>query len=388
MSKIYCCKFLSAFGITLVLANSCAYGITFEAMGDFSGEFPKYPGAAGLSADGTVAYFTGIYGEQPSNNPGGGVVTGQSAYRVQWGQPGATPIISTQIQGGFEAFSTDSSGNTAYGRLFGEGIVQWKQGQGTQRLTELENALTPSSGPSLYSLSKMSGDGNWITGTTSLSASTIFRWSTATNTLETYTNTDYEITRVHGVNQNGSVMAGSAWNWMEAPTPVIWTEASGFTTLSTGNGEALAVTRDGMTAIGHLNGFGFQWSAESGTTMLEGFADSTASRANAIDDSATFVVGSASFGEATEAVIWINGQIYSLYDILIDQGFDLIGWTLTSANGISADGSVIIGNGIDPNGKSSPWMIRGYTPLIPEPSTYAALAGLGALGLLAWRRRQ
>jgi len=25
---------------------------------------------------------------------------------------------------------------------------------------------------------------------------------------------------------------------------------------------------------------------------------------------------------------------------------------------------------------------------VPEPSTYAALAGLAALGLVAWRRRQ
>jgi hypothetical protein len=43
--------------------------------------------------------------------------------------------------------------------------------------------------------------------------------------------------------------------------------------------------------------------------------------------------------------------------VLVDRyGLDLAGWTLTEATGVSADGSVIVGNGTNPEGRFEAWI--------------------------------
>ena len=61
-------------------------------------------------------------------------------------------------------------------------------------------------------------------------------------------------------------------------------------------------------------------------------------------------------------------------------GPQLGGWKLTDATGISADGQVIVGDGISPDGQTEAWMA-----IVPEPGT-ALLVALGSLGLAASRR--
>lgn len=68
------------------------------------------------------------------------------------------------------------------------------------------------------------------------------------------------------------------------------------------------------------------------------------------------------------------------------------GETYTSANGLAGDSTayrylqfVAYNYHGDGPGLAE---IRLYTSAIPEPSTYAALAGLGALGLAVWRKRR
>jgi hypothetical protein len=76
---------------------------------------------------------------------------------------------------------------------------------------------------------------------------------------------------------------------------------------------------------------------------------------------------------------------------------DLLGWDLTGGGitGISADGTIIVGNGIDPSGHDEAWMASislKDPPLVlnnPLPEALPLFAtGLVGLGLLGWRRKK
>ena len=62
-------------------------------------------------------------------------------------------------------------------------------------------------------------------------------------------------------------------------------------------------------------------------------------------------------------------------------GLDLDGWELQSARGISANGLVIAGQGINPDGEYEAWIAT-----LPEPST-GVLVSLGLLGFALVRSR-
>jgi uncharacterized membrane protein len=67
----------------------------------------------------------------------------------------------------------------------------------------------------------------------------------------------------------------------------------------------------------------------------------------------------------------------SLKDTLIGAGLDVSGWSLTSANAISADGFTIVGNGINPSGQTEAW-VANLEP-VPEPLTI-----LGSIAAIAF----
>jgi uncharacterized membrane protein len=104
------------------------------------------------------------------------------------------------------------------------------------------------------------------------------------------------------------------------------------------------------------------------------------SQASSVSADGTLIVGDSNNALGNrEAFIWdsTNGM-QSLRDRLVDLGLDLEGWTLTSAQGISADGQVIVGHGKRTLGGAS----EAWIAIIPEPSTALLLAtGLAALAV-------
>jgi len=113
-------------------------------------------------------------------------------------------------------------------------------------------------------------------------------------------------------------------------------------------------------ASGH--GFkAFRWTAASGMVglgFLPGGHESTASGVNA---DGTVVVGQANdASDQPQAFRWTRAtRMQSVLTLLLAaKVVTMTGWQLRSANGVSADGTVIVGDGVDPLGQSQAWIAR------------------------------
>jgi uncharacterized membrane protein len=79
-----------------------------------------------------------------------------------------------------------------------------------------------------------------------------------------------------------------------------------------------------------------------------------------------------------EAFIWDMRGMRKLQDVLADVGVETTGWRLQEATSISADGMVIAGFGVNPQGVTEAFVIT----LVPEPGTAVILVCGSAWALL------
>lgn len=102
------------------------------------------------------------------------------------------------------------------------------------------------------------------------------------------------------------------------------------------------------------------------------------------------VVGLFWTGTGGGSFIYNASGWHSLASVATSAGIDLTGWSNLTLSGISEDATLVWGSGTSSNGTEGFIMefSPGYLAAIPEPSTYAAFAGLAALGLAFWRRRK
>jgi len=171
-----------------------------------------------------------------------------------------------------------------------------------------------------------------------------------------------------------------------------WTQETGRVPLGNlGNNSsdtlASAVSADGSVIVGfsgNANGYeeAFRWTQETGMMDL-GSLDPNVASSTAKDVSAdgSIVVGySRNANGSQEAFRWTQETgMVSLKETLIGAGLDVSGWTLDEATGISADGFTIVGNGINPLGKSEAWVANLSPEPIPEPLTI-----LGSMAAIAF----
>lgn len=182
------------------------------------------------------------------------------------------------------------------------------------------------------------------------------------------------------IGQDDGVFGNGAYRWQAGVT----------TFLGTDDARALAMSADGSVVVGSErspsgSSFAFRW--EGGVLSSLGSL-SVGDRGTALDVSANglLVVGtsrSAGDNPIESAFLWdeTNG-IQDLNVLLPDMyGIDLTGWQLTSAQHISADGKIIAGIGIGPNG-SDTWVFT-----VPEPSTFFLMAISGCVLLVTQVRR-
>lgn len=144
--------------------------------------------------------------------------------------------------------------------------------------------------------------------------------------------------------------------------------------------EATAVTPNGATVVGWSYKSGssfessepFRWTSSGGLAGL-GYRSGQINMANDVSDNGALIVGTIESGGTTahRAFVWTEQEgVRTVDDLLAEYGTTVPGWILSSATGVSADGSTIVGDGSGPN-REEAWIIT-----IPEP-------GLGASALAA-----
>ncbi len=293
----------------------------------------------------------------------------------------AQPTITNLgvFAGGSGAFGNDisadgstvggSSGASGGGRAF-----RWTAGGGLQNLGIL------GSGP-YSSASGLSSNGSVVVG---ISAGTgnnnrAFRWTAASGMQSPGVLGTGAASAANAVSADGSIVVGFSYtSGFNGPTAFRWTAATGMRNLNAGvAANAFDISADGGTVAGYsgdqfenTNYRAFIWTAGGGMRSLGVREGGDFSVAWGINANGSVVVGSSTSPNGDRAFVWTPALgMVNLSSYLQSRGLNLNGWTLTSARGISADGSAITGEGLF-NGQSRAFLVRGLSPLV-APMTAA-----------------
>jgi uncharacterized membrane protein len=137
----------------------------------------------------------------------------------------------------------------------------------------------------------------------------------------------------------------------------------------------------------------FLWTATGGMQGLGDLAGgSFFSEAHSTSADGSVVVGRSNSASSREAFLWdaLNGM-RELDEVLVtDFGLDLTGWTLQAATGVSDDGLVVSGYGLNPDGNIEAFianMRQDAVVAVPAPGIIV-ISALGLAGLGYARRRR
>ncbi len=193
---------------------------------------------------------------------------------------------------------------------------------------------------------------------------------------------DYLYNVASGLTYNGEIVTGHAhYDNGEGVVsmPFVWNANEGIKQLECGSEhycDVFGVSDDGLTVIGFAHTGQAEttaavwWDANGNQHLIDpiemnGYEGTLWPKS--VSDNGAYIVGTVEsiYGEK-KAFIWEKktGEARLLSDWLMDKEYELhmpIGdfyaWQLTSAVSISADGNVIVGNGISPEGEDSGWII-------------------------------
>jgi len=223
---------------------------------------------------------------------------------------------------------------------------------------------------------RISGDGSTIVGSKDSAAKTGYRvpFKMAGGPIQMLEMpADFNEGIAMGVSYDGSVIVGNITSHLYYPSPyqvVVWKNGGAPQEMARGlAGYVLTVTnlsQDGTTAIGY-DGDGNEakfWHTDfSSGGRLPGICGTPYD----VSADGSMIVGETKFIDTlygTAAYVWDNRRgALLVQDILQkDFGVNLPGWQLRNATGISADGSVIVGNATGPSGWEEGWWA--YIPYI------------------------
>jgi probable HAF family extracellular repeat protein len=167
----------------------------------------------------------------------------------------------------------------------------------------------------------------------------------------------------HGVSADGKVVVGQSPNSCPENCEAFrWTQQTRMVGLGFLPGaissHATRVSGDGTTTVGssrYANGNtqAFRWTAADGMVGLNTLPGASSSHAAHVNADGSVVVGTS----GGKAFRWTASDgMRSIEELLTAAGVSFAGWKLTGADGVSGDGTVIAGTGIDPSGVTTAWI--------------------------------
>jgi uncharacterized membrane protein len=143
------------------------------------------------------------------------------------------------------------------------------------------------------------------------------------------------------------------------------------------------VSTNGAVIVGQSFGKAARWTQGSDVQSLGFPPGGNKSFAFDVTPNVSKAVGLSASARGLEAYIWAQGNgMQSLNDLLTQNGISLGGWQLQLARGISDDGTVILGSGINTQGQPAGWII-----IVPEATTVSHSLGAFDMFSVLNRRR-
>lgn len=176
---------------------------------------------------------------------------------------------------------------------------------------------------------------------------------------------------IYGISADGSTIVGRAWRTGNQRTrgwAFRWTEREGFINLETSRDDdyyvgstATGTSSDGRVVVGDNIFDGrrqaFRWTSDRGMVPLGVLSGEKASEARAVSGDGRVVVGQS----ASRPFWWEEGRglldLRKMLETDYGMGDALRGWRLDTVNAISADGRVLVGQGVNPAGEAEGWII-------------------------------
>ena len=326
----------------------------FMGLGDLPGG--QYgSGANAVSADGSTVVGWSFSGEW------------EEAFR--WTRTTGMVGLGDLPGGMFESYALGVSGDgsvvVGHGETgtVGSQAFRWTAAQGMIGLGNLTPFTWGSDGTAA------SGDGSVIVGAGSIPGGLeAFRWTETSGMVGLGDLPGGPLTSwsaATGISADGSVIVGYG-SPASGYRALRWTQSNGMEEIGILPGgawgsTARAVSANGLFVVGQsdsASGFqAFIWSQRSGMHGLGVLPGGDASIALAVSDNST-VVGWGYTTTGYEAFIWDSGRgMRSIHDAFSNEfGLNVSGWSLIEARGISADGLVIAGFGINPQNRGEAWI--------------------------------
>jgi len=288
---------------------------------------------------------------------------GPEAFR--WTQAEGMVGLGDLDGGGFGsiAFGTNNDGSVVVGQgtsASGTEAFRWTQAGGMVGLGDLAGGVFQSSATAT------SGDGSVVVGqSNSAAGAEAFRWTQAGGMVGLGDLAGGVFSSIaYDTSNDGSVVVGQSIG-TGGSQAFRWTEAGGMVGLGDLDGggffsNARATSGDGSVVVGQSNSTAgaeaFRWTQAGGMVGLGDLAGGVFfSSARATSGDGSVVVGFSESDSGSEAFRWTQaGGMQSVTDWLAAAGTSTpIGYALYEANGVSADGNVVVGRSNGPNGEEA-----------------------------------